>query len=175
MTAVGSKCRTCRGPAIIDLPRHNAHFCAEHLLELCRRQVAKAIEQFDMRRVGEFERRRSGAFRAWLRQIVANQARAYFRNRRVEPAVDLDAIAADNSELSRVWDREHDEHIVSQVMRLVERDFNPETWRAFRMLVLDDLQAAEVAAQTGLSLNAVILAKSRVLKRIRAEIRGFLE
>jgi uncharacterized protein (TIGR00269 family) len=48
MPAVGSKCRTCRQPAIIDLPRHNAHFCAEHLLELCRRQVAKAIEQFDM-------------------------------------------------------------------------------------------------------------------------------
>ena len=50
MTAVGSKCRTCRGPAIIDLPRHNAHFCADHFLELCRRQVAKAIEQFDMLR-----------------------------------------------------------------------------------------------------------------------------
>jgi uncharacterized protein (TIGR00269 family) len=48
MVASGSKCRTCRGPAIIDLPRHNAHFCAEHFLELCRRQVVKAIEQFDM-------------------------------------------------------------------------------------------------------------------------------
>lgn len=42
------KCRTCRGPAIIDLPRHNANFCAEHFLELCRRQVAKAIEDHDM-------------------------------------------------------------------------------------------------------------------------------
>jgi uncharacterized protein (TIGR00269 family) len=45
---MGAKCRTCRGPAIIDLPRHNAHFCAEHFQELCRRQVAKAIDQFDM-------------------------------------------------------------------------------------------------------------------------------
>ena len=43
-----SKCRTCRQPAIIDLPRHNANFCAEHFLELCRRQVTKAIEHFDM-------------------------------------------------------------------------------------------------------------------------------
>lgn len=42
------KCRTCRGPAIIDLPRHNANFCAEHFLQLCRRQVSKAIEDFDM-------------------------------------------------------------------------------------------------------------------------------
>jgi uncharacterized protein (TIGR00269 family) len=48
MVAVGSKCRTCRGPAIIDLPRHNANFCAEHFMELCRRQVTKAIEHFKM-------------------------------------------------------------------------------------------------------------------------------
>jgi uncharacterized protein (TIGR00269 family) len=48
-----SKCRVCRGPAVIDLPRHNAHFCAEHLEQLCRRQVVKAIEQFDMLQPGE--------------------------------------------------------------------------------------------------------------------------
>ena len=42
------KCRVCRGPAIIDLPRHNANFCAEHFVELCKRQVAKAIKDFDM-------------------------------------------------------------------------------------------------------------------------------
>ena len=48
MVAAGSKCRTCRGPAIIDLPRHNANFCAEHFLELCRRQVTKAIDHFAM-------------------------------------------------------------------------------------------------------------------------------
>lgn len=44
----GSKCRVCRQPAIIDLPRHNANFCAEHLLQLCRRQVEKAIKDYDM-------------------------------------------------------------------------------------------------------------------------------
>ena len=48
MVAVASKCRTCRGPAIIDLPRHNANFCAEHFIEMCRRQVIKAIAQFTM-------------------------------------------------------------------------------------------------------------------------------
>jgi uncharacterized protein (TIGR00269 family) len=48
-----SKCRVCRGPAIIDLPRHNANFCAEHLLQLCRRQVAKAIADYDMLDPGE--------------------------------------------------------------------------------------------------------------------------
>ena len=48
MVASGSKCRVCREPAIIDLPRHNANFCGEHLLQLCRRQVEKAIADHDM-------------------------------------------------------------------------------------------------------------------------------
>jgi tRNA-5-methyluridine54 2-sulfurtransferase len=42
------KCRVCRGPAIIDIRRHNANFCTEHFLRLCRDQTAKAIEDFDM-------------------------------------------------------------------------------------------------------------------------------
>jgi tRNA-5-methyluridine54 2-sulfurtransferase len=48
MVAVASKCRVCKQPAIIDLARHNANFCAEHFQELCRRQVAKAIDGFGM-------------------------------------------------------------------------------------------------------------------------------
>ena len=40
------KCTVCRGPAVIDIRRHNAKFCAEHFLKLCRDQVAKAIKEF---------------------------------------------------------------------------------------------------------------------------------
>lgn len=42
------KCRVCREPAVIDVPRHNANFCAPHFLDMCRRQVRKAIDDFDM-------------------------------------------------------------------------------------------------------------------------------
>lgn len=42
------KCVTCRGPAIIDIRRHNSNFCAEHFLEQCQRQVRKAIDEFEM-------------------------------------------------------------------------------------------------------------------------------
>jgi len=42
------KCVTCRGPAIIDIRRHNSNFCAEHFIEQCRRQVQKAIDEFSM-------------------------------------------------------------------------------------------------------------------------------
>lgn len=42
------KCRVCSGPAVIDIRRHNANFCGEHFLKLCRDQTAKAIKQFSM-------------------------------------------------------------------------------------------------------------------------------
>ena len=49
----GSKCRSCGGPAVIDLPRHNAKFCREHLEEFCRRQMTRAIDDFGMLAPGD--------------------------------------------------------------------------------------------------------------------------
>jgi uncharacterized protein (TIGR00269 family) len=42
------KCTVCRGPAVIDLRRHNSNFCAEHFTRFCREQVRRAIDEFDM-------------------------------------------------------------------------------------------------------------------------------
>ncbi len=47
------KCRVCRGPAVIDIRRHNANFCEEHFLKLCHDQVTRAIEAFDMLSPGD--------------------------------------------------------------------------------------------------------------------------
>ncbi len=48
MTRQPSRCRSCKAPAVIDLPRHNANFCAEHLIQLCTRQMIKAIDDWEM-------------------------------------------------------------------------------------------------------------------------------
>ena len=47
------KCAVCRGPAVIDLRRHNANFCADHFLKFCRDQVVRAIDEHDMIQPGE--------------------------------------------------------------------------------------------------------------------------
>lgn len=47
------KCRVCRGPAVIDIRRHNANFCAEHFVKLVHDQTAKAIEEFAMLQPGD--------------------------------------------------------------------------------------------------------------------------
>jgi RNA polymerase sigma-70 factor, ECF subfamily len=129
-----------------------------------------------VRRVSEFDRRGPGAFRAWLRGILANHLKKYFRDRPESgPAIDLDAVAAADSVLGKQWDREHDEHLAARALKLVEGDFAPATWAAFCRQVLDGRTAPEVAAELGLTVNSVLLAKSRVLKRLRAELPGLAD
>src|ERR687896_2370252 len=47
------KCRRCKAPALIDVRRHNAAFCADCFVHHCREQVRRAIDGFDMMRPGE--------------------------------------------------------------------------------------------------------------------------
>jgi len=42
------KCTVCRGPAVIDVRRHNAAFCPDHFIVHCRDQVRRAITEHDM-------------------------------------------------------------------------------------------------------------------------------
>ena len=49
------------------------------------------------------------------------------------------------------------------------------TWAAFRRTAVDGRPAAEVAVELGLTPNAVHVARSRVLVRLRAEAAGFLD
>jgi RNA polymerase sigma-70 factor (ECF subfamily) len=60
-------------------------------------------------------------------------------------------------------------------MRIVQPDFAPATWQAFRRQVIDGLPAAAAAEEAGITLNAALLAKSRVLKRLRQEVAGLVE
>ena len=49
----------------------------------------------------------------------------------------------------------------------VRAEFETRTWDAFWQVVVDDRAPAVVAAALGLSVNAVYLARSRVLRRLR--------
>ena len=42
------KCRTCRGPAVVDVRRHNAAFCRDHFFQHCEEQVRRAIASHHM-------------------------------------------------------------------------------------------------------------------------------
>jgi RNA polymerase sigma-70 factor (ECF subfamily) len=126
--------------------------------------------------------RQRGAFRRWLRLIAVHRARDFWRRRRARPVAPggsdflkvLDALEDPDSSTSRVWDREHDRHVARRLAEAIRADFQPATWQAFRRTVLDASPARVVATELGLSVNAVLLAKSRVLRRLRQEMSGLV-
>lgn len=127
--------------------------------------------------------RRPGAFRAWLRAITAHRVQAFVRSRKYrprpggdgDPLGDLDQLHDPASEPSRLWDRDHDAHVVRRLLELIGPEFRDSTWRAFRAVMLEGESPAAAAARLGLSVNAVLLAKSRVLARLRQEGRGLID
>jgi RNA polymerase sigma factor (sigma-70 family) len=122
---------------------------------------------------------RTGAFRAWLRGITVNTLRSFRRSRSEQTASGgfddlLDQLQDPASELSRQWNREHDEHVTRSALQVIRPEFKPATWLAFHRLVLDECDPGTVAAELGLSVNAVLIAKSRVLARLRRELSGLI-
>jgi RNA polymerase sigma-70 factor (ECF subfamily) len=138
--------------------------------------VSKELPQF--RHSG-----RTGALRAWLRTIMVHRLRNFWRAGQNGPVArggsealgQLDQLSDPHSSLSRLWDRQHDQHVTRELLRLIQADFAPNTWQAFWRVVLDEAEPDTVAAELGISLNAVFIAKSRVLNRLREVGRGFIE
>ena len=133
--------------------------------------------------IPRFERQREGSFRKFVKLTVLNRLRTYWKAGRKLPAarggdatIDFLAQLEDpNSGLSREWDREHNEVVFTRLMAIVKSDFDPRTWDAFQRFVIDKAPAKVVADELGMSVNAVLLAKSRILKRLRAEAAGLID
>lgn len=124
-----------------------------------------------------------GAFRRWLRTTTLNRLKGYWRRRQAGPqAVPgteadklLEQIADPASDLDRQWEQEHDQFIVRRALELLEPEFTPSTWQAFRRQVIDGARPAEVAAELGMTAHAALLAKFRVLRQLRRELDGLID
>jgi RNA polymerase sigma-70 factor (ECF subfamily) len=122
---------------------------------------------------------RRGAFRNWLRTISVHRLRDFWRSRRAAPVqahdAVLDGLEDPSSQESAKWDQEHDRFVAKRLLELIEPEFSPVTWTAFRRQFVDGKKAAEIAAELGVSTNAVLIAKSRVLRRLRQEAAGLID
>ena len=65
--------------------------------------------------------------------------------------------------------------MVRRLFELIEPQFEPATRQAFRHVVIDGQRPAAVASELDMSVNAVLLAKSRILKQLRREIKGLVD
>ena len=146
--------------------------------------VTQEVLVIVVRELPNFQRQRDGSFRRWLSNVLLNRLRSHWKQRRRRPLVGVDSDSVDGfleqledptSALSRQWNEEHDQFVLQRLMAAVERDFSATTWEAFRRTALGEEPAASVAADLGMSVNAVLTAKSRVLRRLREEAAGLID
>jgi RNA polymerase sigma-70 factor (ECF subfamily) len=115
-------------------------------------------------------------FLGWLKTITENKIRDLWRRRAEEPTGE-----GGTSFQNRVneWPESPDESAPSReeqvilqesVLDLVSSEFSTQALAAFRHLVIEEKDPADVAAKLGMTRNQVYLAKSRILRRLRDKL-----
>ena len=126
---------------------------------------------------------RTGAFRAWLRRMLLNRVRDFWRSRDYRPAVmggstwsqRIELLEDESSPASREWNLEHDRYVLARLMEEIQPRFEVKTWEAFYRQVFGEERPDAVAADLGMPLNSVYVARSRVLSTLRREAAGLID
>lgn len=145
--------------------------------------VAQEVMSVVVRRIHDFDRQRTGAFRSWLRKITVNCLRDFLRKHRRHPMITggsgvrqmMEELADADSGLSKVWNQQHDQYVLDCLLEQLKPAFTEKTWTAFQRLTIEGARAEEVATDLGVTVNAVFIAKSRVLTRLRELGQGLIE
>jgi RNA polymerase sigma-70 factor (ECF subfamily) len=135
------------------------------------RAVAGAIGRYD-------PDRSRGSFRGWLLRIARNLLLDLLAAQRRRPAAGggtdavalLAAVPDPAAEDSSVFEAEYRRRTFEWASAQVRGEFRTTTWQAFWRTAVDGEEAAAVAAELGLSVGAVYIARSRVLARIRSKV-----
>jgi RNA polymerase sigma-70 factor (ECF subfamily) len=143
------------------------------------RSVATGLPRFRRDRPGD-------TFRGWLVTIARSRIRDFFRrtaqqphgqggsefNRLIQNLPDPEAES--DPDFAQAADAER-RVLLHRTLELVQAEFENRTWAAFWRTTVDGESPEDIAAELGVSLNAVYKAKSRVLRRLREELAGMVE
>jgi len=131
-----------------------------------------------VRKLPEFQYDSGKSFRAWLRTVLMNRWRDGQKRAAVvwqetgHPALAEANVPGQTPELDEA---EYRELLVRRALEIMQREFRPATWKACWEQVVQGRPAAEVASELGLSVNAVYVARSRVLRRLREYLDQLLD
>lgn len=121
-----------------------------------------------------------GSFRSWLRTITENKLTDYWRRkeRSSEPVggsqaheVLLKLPCAAHEGGSDTIEQNEKSAVFRAAVEIILNEFEPRTWDAFWRVTAESRPVDVVAVELGMSNNAVYLAKSRVLRRLREILR----
>jgi RNA polymerase sigma-70 factor (ECF subfamily) len=116
------------------------------------------------------------SFRAWLGTLLHHKWADRQRRAGRRPDSGADGLSAvPGQPVPDPLEVEERRLLVRRAMDLMREEFEPTTWRACWEAVAQGRPTAEVAAELGISENAVYIAKCRVLRRLRRELDGLLD
>jgi RNA polymerase sigma factor (sigma-70 family) len=122
---------------------------------------------------------RQGSFRGWLFGVTRNKIGKHLQRRRAHQVGGGDSathrrLAEEPSpgpDAEDLWEQEFQQQLFRVAADQIRHRFSPTTWSAFWRTAVDGASGAEVAAELGLSVGAVYVARSRVLARLTEQIR----
>lgn len=125
-----------------------------------------------------FQYAQDGSFRGWLQTVTMNKCRERQRRRTEQgqggTTTKMGQVVDDGAAVEP-WVTEYRQFLVSRALEIMQAEFEPKTWQACWQTTVEDRPVAVVAAELGLSVNAVYVARSRVLRRLREELRELLD
>jgi RNA polymerase sigma-70 factor (ECF subfamily) len=148
-----------------------------HLQEADARDVVQEVFAALLKALPGFELDRSrGRFRTWLWQVTCNTAADWMRRRRRQGAAEerWRELREDEPEPAD-WAEEHFRRVLEHALQRVREETQPRTWDCFEQHVLRSRRSADVAAELGMTANAVYVNASRVLARLRERCAEYLE
>jgi RNA polymerase sigma-70 factor, ECF subfamily len=154
------------------------HWCrqwgiAEHEVADVTQEVFAAV----VSSLGQFRPDQPGTtFRGWMRGITRHKL-LHLASHRGDAAVGgtdaqvrLQQVPAPADEVELSENPADVSGLYERALRLVQHQVEDRTWKAFWKATVESRTTAEVAAELGITPNAVRLAKSHVLRRLREEM-----
>ena len=122
--------------------------------------------------IGTFEySAERGRFRSWLGVIMANEiASNWTRTKRLPTGAYPETSVPDSG-----WHQEFTDHVLGLAVDRIREEYDAKSWSVFEATWLRREPPVEVAATQGMAIHAVYVWKSRILKRLEAEVMRLAE
>lgn len=147
------------------------------LQEADARDVTQNVMLELTRQMRKFDYDARGSFRGWLKTVAYRAWWDYLSSRKRLPADGQDSVLNElvdteaGNDLIRRLEEEADREILELAMEQVQLRVQPHIWKAFVLTAIEGLSGAEVALQLGMQVGSVWVARSKVQKFLREEVR----